>query len=176
MPSACTWLGAVAVAVLAVLYSTAGFAPPLHSVAWTPPGPLPDVPPNARFATAKLVFEKQFVGPESMVSDSATGFMYSGVLDGRIVGMDVERETWWTAFRFNASCVDTPGDAPYLSLAGVREVSCGRPLGMRVDPHSGALYVLESYTGLVRVRLASSELTTAAVPLRALSPRVWRGV
>jgi len=153
MRGACALLGAATAAVLAVLYSTAEFAPPLHSVAWTPPESLPDVPANARFAKAKLVFENAFVGPESLVSDPATGFMYSGVLDGRIVGMDVESETWWTAFRFNASCADTPGDAPYLSLAGVREVSCGRPLGMRVDPRDGALFVLESYTGLVRARV-----------------------
>jgi sugar lactone lactonase YvrE len=161
-------LAAAAATCLAALLALSRpyLLPPLESVAWDAPQELPELVPNGRLSNAELLFKGAFIGPESLVSDLETGFLYTGVLDGRILALNPRTQTYWTAFRFNQSCPDQAGGADYHDVAGPKELQCGRPLGMRRDHTDGSLLVLEAYSGLYRFpRLALAENQTLPGPV-----------
>jgi sugar lactone lactonase YvrE len=104
--------------------------------AWEPPvppkleGPLA---PNTRLQHARLVAKGRLVGPES-VAMGKDGLIYTGVSDGRVLKIDVQKDTISELTR-TGTASERCGD-PEL------ERSCGRVLGTRFDS-AGNLLVAE---------------------------------
>lgn len=108
--------------------------PRINPVRWQPPpvDPLPDVP-SADVTVVPLPGN----GPEDVVVD-ATGHLWSGLEDGRIVRIPTDR-----------------GDPDVVADTG------GRPLGMHVA-RDGRVLICDSYRGLLALHPDSGTLETLA--------------
>ncbi|ART71704.1 strictosidine synthase [Mycobacterium dioxanotrophicus] len=105
--------------------------PPIDPVRWTPPpvGALPDFPP-AELTVVPMPGD----GPEDVVVD-ATGQLWTGLVDGRIVRVTPE------------------GAATVVADTG------GRPLGMHVA-RDGRVLICDSHRGLLALDPTTGTLTT----------------
>ncbi|PSS01746.1 Protein STRICTOSIDINE SYNTHASE-LIKE 2 like [Actinidia chinensis var. chinensis] len=87
------------------------------------------------------------VGPESFAFDPHHGGPYTGVSDGRIIKW-LENERRWIDFAVTSQHRDgCEGSHEHEQ----REHICGRPLGLRFDQTTGALYIADAYMGLLVV-------------------------
>jgi len=120
----------------------------------TPPRPLPELERNNVLRDhAEYIFKGKILGPESLAQDPVSGWVYSGLMNGEIIRFDprAERlETFETFMWLNDSCKELEKVYEYELYDPELEKPCGRPLGMRFDGE-GNLYVLESYTGLLKI-------------------------
>jgi sugar lactone lactonase YvrE len=95
---------------------------PISPVAWTPPPPAPEIPPNDALAKAEW-FLKELEGPEAVTFD-AQGRLLTGTKDGRVLRLEAD------------------GGLELLANTG------GRPLGLEYGP-DGVLYVCDAEKGLL---------------------------
>jgi sugar lactone lactonase YvrE len=98
--------------------------------------------PNARLERARPLAKGKLYGPESITLGS-DGRVYTGSADGRVLKIDIEKDTVETFVR-TGEVREGCGKDPNL------ESSCGRPLGMRFDKDRN-LIVADSGRGLLSV-------------------------
>ncbi|XP_037128051.1 adipocyte plasma membrane-associated protein isoform X2 [Syngnathus acus] len=99
---------------------------------------------NAKLRLARRLYEDAVAGPESIANIGDV--FYSGTADGRIVKMIGRR----------IHTVARLGKPPCESAQ--YEVTCGRPLGIRVGPN-GTLFVADAYLGVFEVNPTTGEST-----------------
>ncbi|XP_061140766.1 adipocyte plasma membrane-associated protein-like isoform X2 [Syngnathus typhle] len=99
---------------------------------------------NAKLRLAHRLYEDAVAGPESIANIGDV--FYSGTADGRIVKMIGRR----------IHTVARLGKPPCESAQ--YEVTCGRPLGIRVGPN-GTLFVADAYLGVFEVNPTTGEST-----------------
>lgn len=137
-----------------LLLGWAAFNSPLKAEYFDPPKPLPNLEPNDilhRFGEKLL--EGQILGPESLVFKGDD--LYTGLMDGRIVRINVKTLDVSEFFRFNKSC--QAFKKSYDDYNPSDEPLCGRPLGMRLDKN-GDFLVAESYSGLYKISSDGSKI------------------
>lgn len=129
---------------------------PLLAEAWDPPQSLPTLSRNTKLvqAQAEPILQGKLLGPESMAIDKSGRHLYTGLMDGRIVKIDLETLDMSEFARYNLSCSAFVGK--YNSYPPHWEPICGRPLGLRLDPQ-GRLVVAESYRGIHRLSADGSQ-------------------
>ncbi|XP_061645902.1 adipocyte plasma membrane-associated protein isoform X2 [Phyllopteryx taeniolatus] len=99
---------------------------------------------NAKLRLAHRLYEDALAGPESVANIGDV--FYSGTADGRIVKLIGGR----------VHTVARLGKPPCGSAED--EVTCGRPLGIRVGPN-GTLFVADAYLGVFEVNPTTGEST-----------------
>uniref|UniRef100_A0A7I4YN94 Str_synth domain-containing protein n=1 Tax=Haemonchus contortus TaxID=6289 RepID=A0A7I4YN94_HAECO len=120
---------------------------PIDPVVFRLPPPIPfedELSPNKRLEKAELLLEDQIYGPESIAVNQKTGMVYTGLKTGLICEIDLNKKMKiLRAVRLTSleGC-----DGSYHSMT-----KCGRPLGMRLHPLTGELYVLDAYLGLFSI-------------------------
>lgn len=114
-----------------------GFADPPELV-----GPLE---PNDILLNAERIYRDQLEGPESIVADG--DHLYTGTSDGWV--NHIYQGVVQKLVRFG------PGPCGGIE----NEVTCGRPLGMRMDK-TGFLIVADAYFGLFKVNVVTSDYIT----------------
>lgn len=100
---------------------------------------------NSFLSSAEKLFEGKIEGPETIVHQK--GHFYTGTADGRI--LHIHNSVIQTVARLGKEHCD---GSNYLA-----EPACGRPLGMKFDP-DGYLVVIEPYSGLYRVNVATGDV------------------
>ncbi|XP_048375480.1 adipocyte plasma membrane-associated protein [Sphaerodactylus townsendi] len=109
--------------------------------------------PNFKLRQAERLFENQLVGPESIANIGDV--LFTGTSDGRIV--KIEDGHIQTIARLGHGPCGTGGD----------ELTCGRPLGIRVGPKK-SLFVADAYYGIFEIFPSSGEvqrLVSSKVPI-----------
>ncbi|CAL1542611.1 unnamed protein product [Lymnaea stagnalis] len=101
--------------------------------------------PNDILLNAERIYRDQLVGPESILADG--DHLYTGTSDGWV--NHIHQGVVQKLVRF--------GKGPCGGIEN--EVTCGRPLGMRMDKN-GFLIVADAYFGLFKVNVATGEYTT----------------
>ncbi|XAR71175.1 Strictosidine synthase [Bertholletia excelsa] len=109
---------------------------------------------HSRLGYAKLEFEDQVYGPESLEFDSLGRGPYAGLADGRIIRWMGEDEGWQTFALVTRTwteklCAKGVDSTTYKQWKV--EERCGRPLGLRFDKKTGDLYIADAYHGLMVV-------------------------
>ena len=131
----------------AVLLALADRLSELKAEFFDAPKPLPVLEVNTKLRDAgEPILENEILGPESLVFKGDD--LYTGLMDGRIVKINVKTLEVQDFFKFNKSCAGFYGS--YDDYPPQREPLCGRPLGMRIDS-DGNFLVAESYSGLYRI-------------------------
>ncbi|ODM97114.1 Adipocyte plasma membrane-associated protein [Orchesella cincta] len=124
-----------------------GLPPDMKFEAYTVPPPLKlegKLAPNAKLDRAELVFDGEFVGPESIAIRKDE--VYTGVIGGYIIRY--KNDKWEKIVQTGKPC------------AGYWEYGiCGRPLGLRFEP-SGKLLVADATQGLLRVDVDKKTVET----------------
>ncbi|CAC5424627.1 APMAP [Mytilus coruscus] len=100
---------------------------------------------NSILHKAEQLFKGQIVGPESFTGNK-NGTIFTGLADGRVVGF--KGNDIWEITRFGKKLPECGS----FQL----EPICGRPKGMKID-NNGDLLVLDSYTGLYKVKVETGE-------------------
>ena len=139
---------AVAIVVFAILFRYVAEQSELKAESWNSPTPLPNLETNdilARFG--ERILKGNVLGPESLVFDSE-GYLFTGLMDGRIIKINTKTLEFDTFAQYNSSCKPVVG--LYDDYPPEREPLCGRPLGLRFDKEK-RLLVAESYSGLHRL-------------------------
>lgn len=128
--------------------------------------PLPRLPDydasRPTLGGVKRLFEGEILGPESIAMDHSTGYVYTGLMDGRIIRFKASSvlrshpaptfETY-ARLRNDSRCIDwvpkLHGD--YDAYPKDMEPVCGRVLGMRLKHNR--LFALDAYSGVYEVSL-----------------------
>jgi sugar lactone lactonase YvrE len=131
---------------LALVAAYAIFAPDVISPRepWDPPAaPALEgvLEQNEALQRARLVARGKLIGPESIARD-ASGALYTGIKDGRIVKVDVARDELTTFARTGTAAEGCGTDE--------MEKTCGRVLGARFDA-AGNLIVADAFRGLLSI-------------------------
>ncbi|XP_065890169.1 adipocyte plasma membrane-associated protein-like isoform X2 [Dysidea avara] len=103
---------------------------------------------NNELQNAKRIFEGELYGPESFALDK-DGYLYTGLMDGRVVKINLHKETYTLVTRMNDPPYDKCGSIDMLPV-------CGRPLGMKWDIN-GKLIIVDAYKGLVSINTTTGE-------------------
>nr|XP_056708639.1 adipocyte plasma membrane-associated protein [Euleptes europaea] len=109
--------------------------------------------PNFKLRQAERLFENQLVGPESIANIGDV--LFTGTADGKI--LKIEDGQIQTIARLGHGPCGTGGD----------ELTCGRPLGIRVGPKK-TLFVADAYYGIFEIFPSSGEvqrLVSSKVPI-----------
>ncbi|RWS31106.1 adipocyte plasma membrane-associated protein-like protein [Leptotrombidium deliense] len=116
---------------------------------------------------ARLFLKDKVVGPESLVI--SRGFIYAGLADGRIIEIDKESLN----FRLVTRIVDSNEcyDFNYW-----RPNKCGRPLGMRIDPPTGNLIVVDPHFGVYKVWVKSGKTQLLGFGENDKRPKEFQGL
>ncbi|XP_065889707.1 adipocyte plasma membrane-associated protein-like isoform X2 [Dysidea avara] len=110
---------------------------------------------NNELQKARKLFEGQIAGPESFELGK-DGHLYTGLIDGRVVKIDLEKETYTIVTRM--------GDPPYDKCGQIDMLSvCGRPLGLHWD-NSDNLIVADAYKGLVSINTKTGKKNVLCGP------------
>lgn len=120
---------------------------PIEPIAYElPDPPVWDGPmtPNNILTEADRIYENKIDGPESIVVDS--GHIYTGTYDGKVLDI----------YQGEINILAQFGQPPCGDFE--HEHTCGRPLGMRLNPQ-GFLIVVDAYFGLYQINVATRDVT-----------------
>lgn len=112
---------------------------------------------NDLLQKAKYIAHKKMRGPEC-IEFSKDGEMYTGVMSGQIVRIDVATNSVETIVQI--------GDETNTTLCSLENVkghvpTCGCPLGIRFHPNDPELlYVTDAFYGIVKVNVKTGKKTT----------------
>jgi hypothetical protein len=136
---------------------------PIGCEAWDPPLPLPTLEVNRRVLEhGEKVLVGKVLGPESLTLHRESGMVYTGLHTGEIVRFkpDSPDESLEPFLWLNSSCRGLPRAKEYKDADPSLEPLCGRPLGIKFHPtRQDELYVVEAYTGLLRIDLTTRDQT-----------------
>ncbi|CAM6120204.1 unnamed protein product [Calypogeia fissa] len=121
--------------------------------------PVPDIDdwpadPANRLLGTQLFSTIGVPGPETLVWDLQGRGPYTGVADGRVIRWNEENGSWETfayvsPYWTEELCTNQDSRKYQENLA--LERICGRPLGIKFHPVSGALFIADAYFGLAMV-------------------------